>query len=163
MEVRAVVAEEWREARELRFRALADAPDSFRSTHAEVSAKSDDEWAELVRTNAEHPDGQSWVAEADGVAVGQAFSRVIDGGPRLGIFGMWVAPEARRGGVGRALLEAAELWGEGRGCTSSHLWVEEGNEPAERLYRNAGYHRTGDDQPLREGSALRCAEMSKEL
>jgi aminoglycoside 6'-N-acetyltransferase I len=31
--------------------------------------------------------------------------------------GWYVVPEARRGGVGRALVEAAERWGAARGCT----------------------------------------------
>ena len=76
---------------------------------------------------------------------------------------MWVDPEARGRGVGRALLEAAEAWGRDRGCTAASLSVTAGNSPAERLYRQAGYEPTGESEPLRDGSTLSCVRMAKQL
>jgi ribosomal protein S18 acetylase RimI-like enzyme len=118
-------------------------------------------WAETVRVTAEYPDTVSWVAEQDGTVVAQAFIRRDSS--RLGIFGMWVAPEARRQGIGRALLDAAESWGRSQGSTAEYLSVTERNSAAQHLYRRAGYIATGADEPLREGSALTCAELAKEL
>ena len=103
----------------------------------------------------------SWVAEQGGTLLGQAFCRRE--GSRLGIFRMWVAPEGRGQGVGRALLDAAESWGRDQGSTTAYLSVTEGNSPAQRLYRRAGYTEAGADEPLREGSPLTCVELSKEL
>ncbi len=161
MEVRPLTADEWEVFRDLRLRALADAPDAFRSTIAEGRAIADAEWEAMHRRTAEHPDGVTWVAEIEGVPVGQAFSRVEHS--TVGIFGMWVAPEGRGKGAGRALLGAAEAWGSSRGCTTASLSVTAGNSPAERLYRSAGYRPTGTSEPLREGSDLACVEMTKPL
>jgi GNAT superfamily N-acetyltransferase len=76
---------------------------------------------------------------------------------------MWVAPAARRRGIGRALLDAAESWGRNEGCITAYLWVTEGNSAAQRLYGRASYVATGVDEPLKERSALTCLELSKEL
>jgi GNAT superfamily N-acetyltransferase len=161
MLVRPIGAEEWRAWRELRLRALAESPDAFRSTLGEVSSRPDDHWMEEVRRTAGHPDGELWIAELDGVPAGQAFSRMDGNSVHIGA--MWVAPEARGRGIGRALLEATEDWGRKRGSTRALLSVTAGNSPAEQLYRASGYERTGGVEPLRDGSVLRCVELAKEL
>ncbi len=50
-----------------------------------------------------------------------------------------VAPEHRRRGFGRALLDHAERWARARGCHALSLNVFPGNEAARRLYDGAGY------------------------
>ena len=99
----------------------------------------------------------------NGLALGQAFSRLSEDGSTVHIFAMWVAPEARGQGVGRALLGAAEAWGRDRGVARGYLAVTAGNSAAERLYTRAGYEPTGDREPLREGSDLECVWMAKPL
>jgi ribosomal protein S18 acetylase RimI-like enzyme len=59
---------------------------------------------------------------------------------RANIYGMYVAPEVRQHGVGRALLadvcaRAAQL----DGLEQLHLFVVTTNEPAQRLYRSVGF------------------------
>lgn len=163
MLVRPIRADEWETWRDLRLRALADSPESFRQTLEEERAYPDARWQELARHSAESPDGETWVAEVDGVPAGQAFSQVGEDRSTLGIGAMWVAPEARGQRVGRALLEAAEAWGRDRGCTAASLSVAEGNSPAGELYRGAGYEPTGFAEALREGSPLQCVRLAKEL
>jgi GNAT superfamily N-acetyltransferase len=163
MVIRPIRAEEWETWRELRLRALADSPEGFRETLESEGAQPDDLWEELARRTAEHPDGEMWVAEVDGIAVGQAFSRVREDRSTMGIGAMWVAPEARAHGVGRGLLEGAEVWGRERGCTAASLSVTAGNSAAEELYRSAGYEPTGVCEPLRDGSSLECVQLAKEL
>ncbi|MDE2765639.1 MAG: GNAT family N-acetyltransferase [Chloroflexota bacterium] len=46
---------------------------------------------------------------------------------------------ARREGVGRLLMDAAEAWARERGADSVDLTVVEGNAPALALYENLGY------------------------
>lgn len=162
MLVRPMTAENWEKSLELRLRALADAPDSFRQTLEEEQLRTE-EWAEMAQRTVEHPDVESWLAEVDGAEVGVAFSRVREDGTTLGISAMWVAPEARGLGVGRALLDAAEDWGRQRGCAAASLSVTAGNSAAEELYRSAGYEPTGECEPLREGSSLECVQLAKEL
>jgi RimJ/RimL family protein N-acetyltransferase len=157
-----MIADDWESFRDLRLRALADSPQSFRSTFDEERARSDEEWQTMQRDVAEHPDAVTWVAEAEGVPVGQAFSRIRDDGV-LRIGGMWVAPEGRGNGFGWALLAAAEDWGRSRGSTVVSLQVTDGNSAAQRLHTAAGYQPTGACEPLRAGSPLECVELEKRL
>jgi GNAT superfamily N-acetyltransferase len=52
-----------------------------------------------------------------------------------------VDPTKRRRGCGRALLDAARLWGRTRGARQLVLTVWEGNGEAERFYAKLGYRR----------------------
>jgi ribosomal protein S18 acetylase RimI-like enzyme len=52
---------------------------------------------------------------------------------------LYVIPEARRSGLGRALVEAALDSARERGCVRIELDVDEDNEPALALYRACGF------------------------
>lgn len=54
-----------------------------------------------------------------------------------------VAPAARRGGLGRAMLSRAHDWAAGRGATAAHLEVRAGNSGAIAMYESMGYRRVG--------------------
>jgi GNAT superfamily N-acetyltransferase len=160
--VRAATEDDWEESLEIRLRALADAPDSFRRTLAEAREQAA-LWPELAREGGADPGQEGWLAEENGVPVGQAFSRISEDGTTVHIYAMWVGPEARGHGVGRALLAAIETWGRDRGSRRGYLAVTAGNVAAEHLYRSAGYEPTGDCEPLREGTDLECVWMAKKL
>ncbi len=81
------------------------------------------------------------LAERDGVAVGTAYVNLAN--PHFGfVFGVYVVPEARRGGVAHALMrEAARLVrDEGKGWVV--LGVDTANEPARALYAELGFEET---------------------
>ena len=162
MLVRPMREEDWEQGLELRLHALADSPDSFRRTLEETRSQAG-EIEEMARRSAQNPDSQGWIAEVDGAGAGQAFSRLSEDRSTVHIFAMWVAPEARGKGVGRALLDAAEAWGRDRGVSRGLLAGTAGNSPAEGLYQGAGYEPTGDRELLREGSDLECVWMEKPL
>jgi ribosomal protein S18 acetylase RimI-like enzyme len=61
----------------------------------------------------------------------------------LGVMGLAVAPEARRRGVGSALLSAAEQHARARGARKLFLRVLSTNESALRLYGRLGFEREG--------------------
>ena len=65
------------------------------------------------------------------------------------IWGMWVAPEARRRGVGTQLLDRSRDWSWEAGAERLSLWVVATNAAAYALYERAGFQPTGVSQPLR--------------
>ena len=76
---------------------------------------------------------------------------------------MWVTPDARGAGVGRALLDAVAAWARDRGLERLVLSVTTTNDGARRFYETCGFVDTGERSPLREGSELRTARFEKEL
>ncbi len=84
---------------------------------------------------------RSYVALRDGAPVGVALVAVrpARGGPRTRLAGMGVAPEARRLGVGRALLERVIADARGRGSPAVVLEAFERNAAAIHLYESHGF------------------------
>ena len=78
MTVRRLRADETALLKALRLRALADAPDAFAHTHAEISAKPDAYWEEMRRSVTEPAGHAMFVAETAGTPVGM-------------VFGLWIA------------------------------------------------------------------------
>ncbi|WP_244963124.1 GNAT family N-acetyltransferase [Nocardioides dongkuii] len=146
-------AEDWRAFREVRLRALADAPDAFGATLVEAETLPDEVW----RERAAAARGRALLVLEDDrpVAMGGVF--VPDGEDPM-IWGMWTAPEARGcGHAGRLLRELLD-WCRARDL-AVRLHVTEGNEAARRLYVGHGFVPTGTWEPLRPGSELRIEEL----
>ena len=160
MHVREARSGEWEVFRDLRLRALKDDPDSFRTLYEERVDVPDSDWREGFERVLHDDNMVTFFAETDEPA-GMSFARISDG--QLQIFGMWVAPAARGQGLGRALLDAAFLWGKVRGASSARLAVTIGNDVGEQLYAKAGFEPTGESEPLREGSELSCAWLERSL
>lgn len=57
--------------------------------------------------------------------------------------GWFVAPAARRSGVGRALIEAAEEWGRAQGCEELASDTKIANEASARAHRALGFEDAG--------------------
>ena len=109
----------------MRLRALGDAPDAFWTTLAEDQARAPETW----RAGLERPSGATFVATRQGADVGLVVGAEYRGRERTaGLFGMWVAPEARRCGVAGPLVEAVEAWARSAGYERIVLQV--GNENA---------------------------------
>jgi len=161
--IRAITADEWSLWRDLRLRALADSPDAFRPTFEEESVQPDEWWEDIIGTTAAHPRGGLWLADLEARPVGMAFGRLDSDRHVLNVAAMWVAPGARGRGVGRRLLEVAMDWATESGATIAELWVTEGNEAAESLYRKAGFRSTGETDRLRPTSELTISKLSARL
>lgn len=129
--------------RAVRLRALADAPSAFGSTLAGEQAYSDAEWDGRLAT----PGSVTFVAVAPGGRPVGMVTSVPDPADRrvADLFGMWVAPEVRRRGVGDALVRRLLAWAEEVDVEVVRLCVTGGNDDAERLYRRHGFVRTGYD------------------
>ena len=100
----------------LRLEALADAPEAFGDTVHQAKLRSDEEWRESLLDR----DGSLLVAFDGQLPVGMArVARSEETESSAGLYSMWVAPSARRNGVGRALMDAQ--WS-GRSCNGSMKW-----------------------------------------
>jgi ribosomal protein S18 acetylase RimI-like enzyme len=80
-----------------------------------------------------------------------------------GLFAMWVAPEARRAGIGRGLVEHVVGWARSKGFPVLRLMVTQTNEGAMRLYERCGFADEGVRLPLREGSGVTTTSMTMDL
>ena len=133
--------------KDIRLRALQDAPTAFSSTFAEESKLTDADW---VKRAAQWSGAKSigYLALDDCAAVGLAAGILNPNQPsRADLVSMWVAPTHRRLGNGRMLVEAIVAWA--RNTEGSHLAVA-GNEqqrhrnqflPAPRIFSD-GKNRT---------------------
>jgi ribosomal protein S18 acetylase RimI-like enzyme len=146
MEAWQAQAADWEALRQLRLRALADAPDAFASTLEEEVAFP----AEVWRRRAEGgPASANFIAREGGVDVGLAAVFAEPDVPgRMHLVSMWVDPRYRRRGVARALVDQAVRWAAERRAREVILWVADQNTAARRLYERLGFRPTGERQPL---------------
>ena len=162
MDVRPLRADEGLIYRNLRLRALSDAPDAFGQTLGQAENRSDEEWIERAGEIAACPEHEVLFIARDGkIPCGTVYLRLESGIAEL--YAMWVDPAFRRRHVGFALLEAAMSWARDRRASQIELWVTEGNEAAANLYRRAGFASTGQVDVLRPGSVLRIHQMVHQL
>jgi ribosomal protein S18 acetylase RimI-like enzyme len=68
-----------------------------------------------------------------------------------------VDPSEQNRHWGTLLMTRAESYGRKKGCTLSHLFVDEGNTRALRFYQRFGYH------PVRAIQDLKVIELAKPL
>jgi len=162
--VRPLLAGEVELWRDIRLRALQDAPHAFGTTYEEAMAWPDDRWATHVEW-ATAPDAPQsvYLADLGGTVVGCARVSREDASDTALVTAMWVDPASRRKGVASILLEACEDWARARGCHRLELEVAEANPIARVLYERAGFVATGELHLLREGSTARTVHMAKGL
>ena len=162
--VRRVGADEWALLRDVRLRALADSPDAFGSTLERESGYADDDWSDWAAHGASGGESATFVAEAGARSLGMLIvAREQDDTAVAHLYGMWVEPGARRLGLGRRLIAAAERWAAVNGCLDVRLWVVVDNVPAVDLYRSVGYADTGTREPLDRDPSFVMAEFRKAL
>jgi ribosomal protein S18 acetylase RimI-like enzyme len=162
--VRRFLPGEWSLYRDLRLRSLQDSPDAFGSTYALECDRADGDWAERLARGASAVDELPLVAEWKGEPSGLAWARIDATTPEVAhLYQMWVASECRRNGIGRALLDAAASWSRSMGAERIELDVTCSNEPAVRLYEEAGFVAHGESTPLRLGETLRAQPMCRPL
>jgi ribosomal protein S18 acetylase RimI-like enzyme len=133
----------------VRLAALEDAPSAFGSTHAAEVGRPDHEWSARATAGSKGPGRATFFAERAGEVVGLIGGYREEGPDELvDVVSMWVAPEHRRQGVARALLEAVITWADQTDAVEVALWVTCGNTPAEALYRSMGFTETGERRSL---------------
>jgi GNAT superfamily N-acetyltransferase len=154
-EVRRVTGGEGEPLRELRLRAVGDAPTAFASTIEHEAAHPDAHWLLLA--------GQSELADAMVVFVAvdderwlaMAAGRWFDRERGIAaLWGMWVDPLARRLGIGERLVGEVRRWAAGHGAGFLRLGVIEGAADAASFYERLGFVRTGETRALARDDSL---------
>lgn len=150
-----MAAEQWREVRAFRLRALAEPGGVFGSSYEEQSKDSDAQWAERVEQLTHPTRAATWFArigsEPVGMVGGVRDDKIVG---RAWMISLWSVPEARRRGVGQLLAQTVIDWAKtDMACESLHLHCVDGNDTARKLYDKLGFTLTGDtiDHPRIEG------------
>jgi ribosomal protein S18 acetylase RimI-like enzyme len=132
--------DDWERARALRLAALADAPDAFWSTLAEEVDDPEQRWRDRLARD----DATTLVARRTGEDVGLVVVAPDHHEPTsAGLVSVWVAPAARRHGVGRRLVRAGIEVARATGAPRLLLDVGDHNEAAVALYHSLGFRPTG--------------------
>jgi GNAT superfamily N-acetyltransferase len=137
-DIQRLKADEGERLRAIRLRALRDAPDAFGSTFEESAARPLSSWRRQLTEMV------TLVAVIDGADAGLARGARHPGKPGVAmLLSMWVAPDARRKGIGAALIDAVAEWARAENLTHLLLEVADQNAPAAALYSSKGFKPTG--------------------
>jgi ribosomal protein S18 acetylase RimI-like enzyme len=132
--------------RDVRLRALGDAPMAFGSTLAREQGYAPQKWERWAAESASGERQAFFIVEP---AAGMATGVIDDEDSALAhLYAMWVAPEARGTGAGRELVDAVVAWATARGAERLMTSVTEGNAAAAALYAKTGFSDTGRREPL---------------
>jgi ribosomal protein S18 acetylase RimI-like enzyme len=149
--------------KEIRLRALQDSPSAFSSTYERESGLTDAEWiARVEQWNGTQAAG--FLAMDGEIACGTA-GAVLDAGHwgRATLVGMWVAPDRRRCGIGRSLVDTVMDWARRRSARVIELMVTCNNEAAIGLYRRLGFQFTGRTLRHAHQPGLYDCEMARPI
>jgi ribosomal protein S18 acetylase RimI-like enzyme len=152
--------------RDVRLRALEDAPYAFSSWHAREAALGDAFWTARVAESEIARTGAIFAALDGGRSVGMAGGFLPDDEHADAVlWGMWVDPSARRRGIGRELLDAVASWAREAGAQRLRLALaqDEASRPAAALYRTLGFAQTGESEPLESNPSSIALVMSRAL
>ncbi|MGE0651400.1 MAG: N-acetyltransferase family protein [Alphaproteobacteria bacterium] len=164
MQIRTLRPDEAGLHRDVRLRALRDAPDSFGGTIDVEESHPMAYWENQTRAVTEPGRNVMFVA-CDGADIhGMIYGlrdRERSDGARLG--GMWVDPAVRRQGLGRQLMGAVFDWAREQDLKAIGLWAPAQVPAALAFYGRMGFHETGGRGPLRAGSDLGIIELSRDV
>jgi ribosomal protein S18 acetylase RimI-like enzyme len=138
IEVRQLAVDDWHIWRDVRLRALANAPDAFGSTLSHWSGASEEQWRQRLSSVA-----LNVVAFVGGDAVGQASGDISESDSEVEVISVWVDPDMRGRGVGERLIRCVTEWAARNGRGTVVLHVKRENEHARRLYERLGFRIDG--------------------
>jgi ribosomal protein S18 acetylase RimI-like enzyme len=151
--------EDWDECRRIRLAALAESPMAFAATLADEQDLGEKDWrAQLTNGTTFLARGVDHRVLGTVTAIPDAYAADL-----LHLVAMYVVPEARGRGYGRALVDAVVHAAEEAGAKGVVLAVASGNDRAERLYRAAGFRPTGRSFRLPHSPWMQEIEMRRDV
>lgn len=166
IQIRRIRADEWRELRSHRLRALGEAPTAFGSTLAQEQAFPDDVWRERALGASFGCDRATFVAEINGTWIGAVTGlanqfTTANGVPLLAA--MFVVASWRRRGVGVRLVDTVACWAQECGASQIALWVTSNNASAVALYKQCDFSFSGAAKSHSHATGLVETEMARQL
>lgn len=143
IEIQRLNPDEVARLRAIRLAALQDAPQAFETTFQTAVNLPLESWQQQLQML------PTFVAVIDGVDSG-----MVRGAPHSDdaswayLISLWVAPRARRLGIGQTLIDAVVAWASSEGYVRLVLEVGEGNKNAIALYTRKGFQPTGQTRNL---------------
>ena len=164
IELRRVREGEAERLRELRLRALQDAPAAFAASLDGARALPAETWTEWTVMGAAAETHVTVVAVDGDRWLGMVVGRLLPDRPGSAwLEALWVDPGARRAGLGSRLIEAVAVWSRDRSAHTLELSVTENNDAAKALYARCGFVETGRRRPLPADPSRTEVFLSREL
>jgi ribosomal protein S18 acetylase RimI-like enzyme len=135
--------------KEVRLRALGQAPGAFAQSAAGGENDPDEGWVAWA-TELAADDGDSVVFLAFGAGappIGMAGAYLWPDEADVVVWGVWVDPAWRGAGWGRRLMEHVIEWAENPHGSRLAFWVTSTSEPALGLYRGLGFEEVEESRP----------------
>lgn len=147
--------------KEIRLRALQDAPSAFSSTYAKESEVNDAAWVERAsQWSGEH--SVAYLAMDGDISCGIAAAFVNHENKACAqLVSMWVAPSHRRLGVASSLVETIIEWARLQGVHTLRLLVTSDNEAAIKFYEHLGFTMIGSIAPHANDPSLDDYEITR--
>ena len=140
IEIREFEKNEWDLYKFLRLESLRDSPQSFDSTLEQEAKYSDLDWAYRLSAKRKFAEVLPLVGFFKNRAKGLAWGVLHNSDSNEAyLYQMWVAPDARNKGLGKALLSQLVLWARELGLRALMLEVANSNNEAIKLYRSFGF------------------------
>lgn len=150
--------------REIRLRSLSEASQFLGESFAFAAAQPPHYWRELTSLYSAPNGGVMFLAMEGSIPVGSIYGRISELKNHTGhISGLWVDPTKRGNGLGKELLKSIFAWSKEIGLEHLELWVPSHSDPANILYAQAGFRKTGKVVGLPTNSLLKIAEMRVQL
>ena len=164
LEIKPILPEDWPLLKDVRLRALADAPEAFGTTLAQAHAYSDAEWQAKARRFSESPPATGCLAFIEGVPCGMASAYPSDKNSRATeLTSFWVAPERRGSGVGEAMVTFLAEWAVALGFAMLEADVVEDNTRAQAFYAKVGFQKTSKSEPFRGDPSKRILRLALDI
>ncbi|MEM7063466.1 MAG: GNAT family N-acetyltransferase [Cyanobacteria bacterium P01_B01_bin.77] len=141
IEIQRLSLDEVERLRAIRLNALQDAPQAFETTFQTAIALPPENWRQQLQRL------PTFVAVVDGVDSGMVRGVPHSDGAAY-LISLWVAPQARKRGVGQTLIDAVVGWAHSEGVARLILEVGESNGNAIALYTRKGFKPTGQTRNL---------------
>ncbi|MGB7876456.1 MAG: GNAT family N-acetyltransferase [Anaerolineales bacterium] len=126
--------------KQIRLRALKEAPYAFSSTYESALQRSEESWREQAENSAQGSDRATFIAFSDDAPVGIAALYRVENQTNVGaMLQVWVAPEHRGTGVARDLIDAIFEWAGENNFRMILSRIRDGNIRAQKFYTKYGF------------------------